>query len=472
MRLSQLRWYLGIAIGLLILALTTISKKLPYFWDSDQNSALDINSPNNNGENAGIQRSKFYQFYTSGQLERAWSLAEKKLQAFTVNPSKAACVRSVQERIEKIEHLKEKIQTGLKAHAQKEIADLDLDDLAGLELPEIKLPERKRKLLPASHLYWLNQKPFTSSLETSGLSDTESQFLHDYYQVRSSEAALDIGREIVAFNQKSSNMICYAMVIPLISFEKLNSDGQYDSLINMFDNEQLLLLSDFCLLECERPDVSLAIARYRAQKEDTPISILNWAEDLIDRCSGFQRPCLAGKIALLVEHKLKDPEDIVRLKLREAHSHSLAGDSALAARYCQSIVTEFPKTRLYGLIQARYFTYLSKQGEADCLLNEIDSHLEDTRIKAYRANLLYLKWWALNKTNRSEQAGILAGEIVGLYPDNKLVAPIILSQAMEALSEQKYDQCQQLLVKLTNDFAGTQAAQKAWNLLSSMKGQI
>ena len=115
-----------------------------------------------------------------------------------------------------------------------------------------------------------------------------------------------------------------------------------------------------------------------------------------------------------------------------------------------------------------YFTYLAKQFKAEAILQEIDPILETPQCQSYMPQLMYLKWWALRKTNQPILANKIGEELIEDYRNNQCIAPVLLASATDALSNQHYDHCQKLLQQLTRNFPQTNSADQARKILSSL----
>jgi len=75
--------------------------------------------------------------------------------------------------------------------------------------------------------------------------------------------------------------------------------------------------------------------------------------------------------------------------------------------------------------------------------------------------LLYLKWWSLRKTKHQTVAAAISKKLIETYPFNPCIAPVLLAEATDALSNQKYKHCRKLLTQLIKSFPQTDSAAQA-----------
>ena len=91
-----------------------------------------------------------------------------------------------------------------------------------------------------------------------------------------------------------------------------------------------------------------------------------------------------------------------------------------------------------------------------------------TPCEAYLPELMYIKWQALRQTEQKGAADDIGKQLVSKYGGNPLIAPVLLAQADDYLSERHYEECRELLTKLLNRFPQAEAAQKAQHLLEEL----
>lgn len=227
-------------------------------------------------------------------------------------------------------------------------------------------------------------------------------------------------------------------------------------------------MSDFCLLRVERPKTAVAIAKYKTQSEGQSFSLVDWSLSASTRCVENHRPDLAEKLLSAAINDINDRAKIVELRLKIAENYGECGENARAVKECRQIAEAFPDNLLYGKVMSSYFAYLARQSKVQEILAEIDSALGSPQCQRYLPQLVYLKWWALRKTNQQILANKIGEQLIKDYGSNLCIAPVLLAHATDALSNQRYDQCRKLLVQLTRNFPRTNSANQARKILSRL----
>ncbi len=321
-------------------------------------------------------------------------------------------------------------------------------------------------LPPAEEAYWTRLRLFTAVPAGPGLSAQQVAFLNRYYDLRMQDAILEIGRRVLATHPGSSEHLCYAAVVPLLYHQ--GRDDAWDQeapFFALFTPKMLEVLSKFALLRTERPGAALAIARYQAGADGKEFSLVQWTSAATDACITDHRPDLAEQLVGIVVSGLGHPDAVAALRLKVAEGYARCGEYGTAAQACARIFTELPDTRWHGRIMVAYLGYLAREEKAEQVIAATDSVLQDARCQPYLAQILYLKWWALRKTDRQEEVAAIARQLLEQYPQNPSVAPVLLERATDALARQEYDQCRELLTRLTRDFPGTESAKRAADIL-------
>jgi tetratricopeptide (TPR) repeat protein len=342
--------------------------------------------------------------------------------------------------------------------------------LAGLPVPVP--PERTDPgtlLPPAREAYWTRLKLFAAARVSRGLSVQQVAFLDRYYDLHMQDEILAIGRQALVAHSGSSERLCYALVLPLLYLQgRQDAWDQETPLFDLFTPQMLGVLSKFALLQAERPGAALAVARCQARRNNREFSPTQWASDAVDACTLNQRPDLAEQLVGLVSAGTERQGVVAGLRLKVADSYARCGEYGPAAQACERICAELPATRWYGRIMVAYLGYLARDGKIEQVIATTESVLQDARCQPYRAQILYLRWWALRKSDRLEEASALAQQLLEQYADNPAVAPVLLERATDALARQKYDQCRELLTRLTREFPGTESARRAQDILTRL----
>jgi len=384
-----------------------------------------------------------------------------------------AGLHDLQKRLEAAYNLVELITQSLESRRKKILVDIsDLDILP--ELPPVRVDEEESAhLLPsAEHLYFTNLPSFSHKLRIQEVPATEAKFLSKYYDLRMQswiEKVVDITARASVTASESSALSHYSFVLPLLYLSEDNSAwNEPDFLLPIIGIDNLDTMSDFCLLRVERPRTALAIAKYKAKSEGSSFSLLDWSLAASGRCVENNRPDIAEKLLSAAIDSLSDNDKVAELRLKIAENYGKCGDDVRAAKLCAQIAKDFPNNSLYGKVMCSYFAYLTRQSKAQEILAEIDSALESQQCQRHLSQLMYLKWWALRKTDQQHLANQIGEQLISNYAENPCVAPVLLAQATDALSNQRYDRCRKLLVQLTKNFPQTNSAKQAEKILTRL----
>ncbi len=352
-----------------------------------------------------------------------------------------------------------------------------LEEIPGMEDLGLSVPVHEDRATqtslppPALGLYWIHLSAFTGELALDDLSMQQAAFLGRYYDLQMQDSIMKVGRQIVMADPNSSENSCYALVLPLVYLcGRDNAFDQIEPFFALFSPNQLDVMRRFSLLQAERPQVSAWIAQYQAKMMGTDFSLALWALDAADLCVADHRPDLARLLLHIALDDTKDRNKMAELRLKIAEGYARCGDYATAIQTCRQITDDLPNATFYGRTMATYFSYLAKEAKVDQIVTETKSALRDVRCKPYLPQILYLRWWALCKVDKREEAVRVAQRLIEQYSGNPCVAPVLLERATDALARQQYDLCHELLTKLTNNFPGTESAKRAEGILARFKG--
>jgi len=347
-----------------------------------------------------------------------------------------------------------------------------LDDL-GLPPAGSKNRDVPAALPPsAQELYWTHVDAFTGELALKGLPPQAAAFLDQYYHLQIQNSIMGIGRQVLVADPNSAENACYAIVLPLLYLcGRDNTWDQMEPFLSLFPLPQLDALWRFALLEAERPEASAQIARCQAKKVGKDFSVVVWAPAAADVCAANHRPDLARKSLQMAIEATNDRDQAAEMRLKIAEGYARGGDYAAAAGACQQIVHDLPDSSLYGRIMVTYFGYLAREAKANQLVVETEPALQEGRCQPYLPQILYLRWWALCKTNRQDEAIRIGQRLVEQYPRHPCAAPVLLERAIDALARQQYDKCRELLTKLTKDLSGTESAKRGEEILARLQGR-
>ena len=402
----------------------------------------------------------------SKAIEIGHGLFERLVSKYPENAS----LHDLQSRLKVAQDLVELISKGLKSRQKKSLKDIIGRDMR-LGIPSVGTNEDEHGYLlaPAEQLYWTHLESFSHEVNIQGVSATESIFLRGHYCLRMQswieEVAANVTRVIVT-NPDSSDLSYYRFVLPLLYIcEQESGSGKLKFLFALVDPGDLDAMSDFCLLRVDRPRVAFAIAKYKAISQGKSFYSVDWALAASTKCVENHRPDLAEKLLTTTIDALGDKEKVVELRLKIAECYGKCGDNVTAAKKIKQIAGDFPDSLLYGKVMSSYFAYLARLLKAEEILAEIDSVLESQSCQRYLSQLIYLKWWALRKTNQQILAKKIGEQLIEDHEGNPHIAPVLLAHATDALSNQQYEKCRELLVQLTENYPKTNSARQAQKIL-------
>jgi hypothetical protein len=413
---------------------------------------------------------EFGQLIHSDQIAGAIEIGQGLFEILISKYPENANVQNLHKRLEVAKDLTVLITQGFKSNPRKAL--LDIANLGILpEFPSIKVKEKYADLLPpAAQLYLVNLPTFSQELAIQEVLATESKFLHEYYDLKMQSYIRAIANTIsyvMITNPKLSGLSYYSFVLPLLY---LSEDApEWNNPKYLLDLKNICNLddvSDFCLLQVERPNTAVAIATLKARYTGKNFSLVDWSLLASNKCVKNHRPDLAERLLQAAIVDIKNDNKIVELRLKIAENYGIYGDNAKAAKKTRQIAEDFPNSPLYGKIMYSYFAYLARESKVWLILTEIDQALEKSQCQRYLLQLMYLKWWALHKTNQQVLANEIGEQLIEYYGNNQYIAPVMLACATDALSNQHYERCKRLLSQLTKKFSHTNAAKQAQEILS------
>lgn len=416
---------------------------------------------------------EFEQLVQNEQTVKAIEIGEVLFSGLITKYPKNINLQDLQERLKVASDLTKLIIQGLESRQKEILTNMTKSDVLSNLTPLVKREEGITYLLPPSEqFYWTNLEFFSSEPKILGIPTEESKFLRQYYDLRMQnwiEQVANITTQLVIANPESSDLYPYSLVLPLLYIpESVSSWENLHCLFAIMKPINLDVLVDFCLLRVERPEAAISIAKYQAKSTGRTFSIINWAPAVSTKCVQNHRPDIAEKLLRTAINNISDESKITKLRLKVAEGYAKCGDNMNAAKECWQIVKDFPNTPLYGEVMYSYFAYLAWSLEAKKVLAEIDLILSIPRCRRYRPQLMYIKRWALRKTDQQDLANRISESLIGEYPEHPIVAPVLFVHAINSLSSKRYNQCQELLVKLMRDFPQTNWASLAQRMLSRL----
>jgi hypothetical protein len=322
---------------------------------------------------------------------------------------------------------------------------------------------------PAKSFYETSVEIFSRPASIEKLDTEEKKFLAKYYDLKLrilTSSIAKAGQALSIAEPSFKDTHNYVLVLPL-----LHASGQKPVNIDilpkwMRSSQQLQLFSDSCLFH-----YGLASHAERFANQSNNSSSEEFYRTAARRCAK-QLPhvavdCLQRAITFIGEERT---DERVELQFDIVQVWLDSEDFTLAAGEARKIADNFNYHRKYSDAIWFYYYALSRANNAQSILTDIDSAIEDPRCSDYRAKLMYIKWWALCR-QRDQIARIVAleQELIKEYGNDLIVAPILLSRATDLLAGQDYTGAFELLVQLQRKFPFTKAAQQAKQMMKKLE---
>lgn len=327
---------------------------------------------------------------------------------------------------------------------------------------------------PAKRFYETSVGLFSKPVRIATLADEEKSFLAQYYNLKLrvlTSAIAKAGQALAIAEPTFKGTHDYVLVLPLLHATDKKSVN-VDVLPRWMQRpEQLVIFSDSCLLHFGSPFHAMMVAKKSAQAQKRAFSELDFYRSTAKKC-GKSHPhvgvdCLHKAIDYVPVNEL---HTTVALQFEIVQLWLDSGTYVLAAGQARKIFETYPNHKESGRAIWLYYYALSRNNNTDEILMNIDKALDDKRCEAYKAKLMYIKWWALRrKRDQAARVAALEYELLKQYGHNPMVAPILLSRATDLLASQNYNNAYELLSELVEKFPSTKAAAQAKRMLVKLK---
>jgi hypothetical protein len=421
-------------------------------------------------ENLDPRYKQFMQWADKGRRAEALQLGESLFHALRQEQPDDPALALLADRLEVARQISARLisRTSLRQPALLEQMP-GLDEL-GLPAAPPRETAAEALLPPAQNLYWTHLRAFTAEPNDANLAPPQRTFCAQYYRWRMQDFIMEIGRQIMVTHPDSLEHVQYALVLPLLYL--YGEDQRWEEmepLLALTAPDMLDALAKFALLEIERPEAALALARCEARARGREFSAVPWATATADLCAAHHRPDLAEKLLSVMIAATQDLESAAELRWKIAESYARCGDYGMGAQLCAQILAELPNTSQYGRILVAYLGYLAREDKAGDVVAATEPVQQDPRCKPCLAQILYLRWWALRKVDRLDDAAAIGQLLIEQYSNNPATAPVLLERATDALARQEYNTCRELLTRLAESFPGTKSAERAVDILARLK---
>lgn len=334
--------------------------------------------------------------------------------------------------------------------------------------------QRKLSVAPAKNFYEASLDIFKKHSVPVELQQEEKKFLVKFYNLKLRILTSEIaraGQSLAIAEPSFKGTYNYVLVLPLLHVSE-NRPVNIDVLPKwMRQGSQLRVFSDSCLFHFGFEYQAQVFARRAAEIEGRKFSEKDFYRSAAKKSKGklprVASDCLKKAIEKVgmenVDERIAIHFEIVQLWID-------ADNFRLAAAEAKNIVDMFGKHEKAGDAMWLYYYALSRASNADAILSSIDGTIKDPRCKNYRANLMYLKWWALRRSkDQAAQIAALEHQLIADYGDRAITAPIFLSRAVDMMAGQNYAGALDQLEELQKKFPSTNAARQAKKIKEKLK---
>jgi hypothetical protein len=334
--------------------------------------------------------------------------------------------------------------------------------------------DKSLMVAPAKSFYDTSAALFSKPLKIDAPGDDEKTFFGKYYDLKlrvltSSIAKAGQALAIAEPNFKGTHD--YVLVLPLLHASDKKSFDISVLPLWMRQPEQLDIFSDSCLLHFGLPFHAMMVADRASAARQEKFSELEFYKTAAMKCGTSHAntavDCMLRAINCVPD---KNPDMVINLQFEIVQLWLDSKNNALAAGQASQISDVFPNHEQAGKAIWLYYYALSRDNNAEGILANIDSALTDKRCEPYKANLMYIKWWALRRQrNETAKTEALEYELLTQYGDNPMVAPILLSRCMDLLAKQDYNGTYAQLNELLEKFPLSETAIQAKKMLDKLK---
>ena len=327
---------------------------------------------------------------------------------------------------------------------------------------------------PAKSFYDTSAVLFSKPLKIDGTGDDEKTFLGKYYDLKlrvMTSSIAKAGQALAIAEPSFKGTHDYVLVLPLLHASDKKSFDISILPLWMRQPEQLDVFSDLCLLHFGLPFHAMMMAGKASAARQEKFSELEFYRTAARKC-GTSHVNTAVDCMLMAINCVpdKNPDMVINLQFEIVQLWLDSKNNALAAGQASQISDAFPNHERAGKAIWLYYYALSRDNNAEEILANIDTAITDKRCESYKANLMYIKWWALRRQrNETAKTEALEYELLTQYGNNPMVAPIMLSRCMDLLAKQDYNGTYAQLNELLEKFPSTDAAVQAKKMSDKLK---
>lgn len=329
-------------------------------------------------------------------------------------------------------------------------------------------------LAPAKSFYKESVKLFSAPIKMNSFKDEEKDFLAQYYNFKLrtfTTVIANAGQALTISEPAFKGTHDYVLVLPLLHVPK-DSSVNINTLPRWMQSpEQLDIFSDSCLLNFGLPFHAMMIAKSSAKMQNKPFSELDFYRSAGNKFAKSHPHIAADCLRKALDYvPAEDVDSAAALQFDSIQLWLASEDFTLAAGQARRIYETFPNHKDFDKAIWLYYYALSRSNNTDAILVDIDTAIQNPRCQAYKAKLMYVKWWSLyRQKDKTVEVDAIEHQLLREYGNDPLVAPILLSRATDSLARQDYNGAYESLNQIIEKFPLTQAATQAKKMLGKLK---
>jgi TolA-binding protein len=314
---------------------------------------------------------------------------------------------------------------------------------------------RAKNTMSASEIYLEYAADFGASLRRFQLPEEATKTLVSYYT-----ASLNASRDYVAkrcrsgvaSGKPSTELLQLAVVLPFLQVsDERRTAGEIASLPTWMQEPGALETLESFALSIRRPLTAYAFANQRkpaaersSRQVGLPAYLRAAAERLLEgREYHAALHCL--KTATDLAEKENRAGEVAWLRFRRAEVLATVGYSNMAAAEVQQLLERYPKSDSYSRAAMLRLKYLYESDQFPAAIEESSRYCVEERVKPHLPQMLYIRWLALRRVNRLEEAKKVQNAFLEQFPDHPLAADMLFASAMAALATSDYPETLRLL---------------------------
>jgi hypothetical protein len=327
---------------------------------------------------------------------------------------------------------------------------------------------------PAKSFYETSIGLFSQPVKIDNFTEEEKSFLAQYYDLKLKVLTSQIaktGQALAIAEPSFKGTYDYVLVLPLlhVSDETSINVGVLPQWMQRPD--QLDTFADSCLLHFGMPFQAMSLAKKSAQFRNALFTERDFYKSAAKKCGTSRAHIAADCLQRAIDHARDEGSgETIALEFETVQLWLDSGNYPLAASQAHRISQTYPDHKESGKAIWLYYYALSRSGNINGILADIDTTLDDKRCAPYKPKLMYIKWWALRrKRDQDAKVAVLEYELLKNYGDDPMIAPIMLSRVTDLLASQDYTSAYELSTQLVEKFPTTKAAIQANKMLAKLK---